>query len=77
MHGFVYAGGVFTTVNDPNGVNTTIVNGINDKGQLVGFYVNGGNTLGFVANTPEPGGLMLLGSGMLVGLGVLRRKLRG
>ena len=77
MHGFVYAGGVFTTVDDPGGVGTTIVNGINDLGQLVGFYVDSnGNTDGFVATpTPEPASLVLLGSGMLVGLGFVRRKL--
>jgi hypothetical protein len=45
----------FTTVNDPNGVNdgnlTTTINGVNDKGQLVGFYVDAaGNTDGFIAN---------------------------
>jgi hypothetical protein len=45
----------FTTVNDPKGVNdgnlTTTINGVNDKGQLVGFYVDAnGNTDGFVAN---------------------------
>lgn len=77
MHGFVYAGGVFTTVNDPSGVSTTIVNGTNDLGQLVGFYVSGANTVGFVATpTPEPASLLLMGSGLLAGLGVLRRKLR-
>ena len=47
----------FTTVNDPNGVNggndTTTNNGVNDRGQLVGFYVDGnGNTDGFLA-TPQ------------------------
>lgn len=78
MHGFVYAGGVFTTVDDPSGVGTTIVNGINDLGQLVGFYVSGGNTIGFVATpTPEPASLLLMGSGLLASLGVLRCKLRG
>jgi hypothetical protein len=45
----------FTTVNDPKGVNngnlTTTINGVNDFGQLVGFYVDGnGNTDGFLAN---------------------------
>ncbi len=45
----------FTTVNDPNGMNdgnlTTTINGVNDKGQLVGFYVDAnGNTDGFIAN---------------------------
>jgi hypothetical protein len=47
----------FTTVNDPHGKNdgnlTTTVNGVNDFGQVVGFYVDAnGNTDGFTA-TPE------------------------
>jgi hypothetical protein len=77
MHGFVYIGGVFYTVDDPNGIGTTTINGINDKGQLVGFYVDANdNTIGFVANpVPEPGTLALLGSGLLAGLGFVRRKL--
>jgi hypothetical protein len=77
MHGFVYIGGVFYTVDDPLGNGTTTINGVNDKGQLVGFYVDANdNTIGFVANpTPEPGTLALLSSGLLAGLGFLRRKL--
>jgi hypothetical protein len=77
QHGFTYMGGVWTTVDDPLGMGTTLINGINDQGQLVGFYVdNNDNTDGFVASpTPEPGGLALLGSGVLAGLGFLRRKL--
>jgi hypothetical protein len=44
----------FTTVNDPKGVNdgnlTTTINGVNDFGQIVGFYVDAnGNTDGFTA----------------------------
>jgi len=44
----------FTTVNDPHGMNdgnlTTTINGVNDRGQLVGFYVDAnGNTDGFLA----------------------------
>jgi probable HAF family extracellular repeat protein len=79
MHGFVYIGGVFYTVDDPSGVpGSTIINGVNDLGQLVGFYADANdNVIGFVATpTPEPGSLMLLGSGLLVGLGALRRKLK-
>jgi ketosteroid isomerase-like protein len=51
MHGFTWQSGHgFHTVNDPKGVNTTTVNGVNDKGELVGFYVgHGGNTNGFLA----------------------------
>jgi probable HAF family extracellular repeat protein len=57
-HGFVYNYNtkVWQTVDDPNGVNSTIVNGINDKGQLVGFYgmtaSSPTTSYGFVA-TPE------------------------
>lgn len=78
MHGFVYIGGVFYTVDDPNGVaGSTVINGVNDLGQLVGFYADANdNTIGFVATpTPEPGTLALMGSGVLAGLGFLRRKL--
>jgi hypothetical protein len=43
----------FTTVDDPRGTGTTTINGVNDRGQLVGFYVDGnGNTDGFLA-TPH------------------------
>jgi hypothetical protein len=69
MHGFIYniAMGTYQEVDDPNGVNTTIINGINDKGQLVGFYVDAnGNTDGFFASTtPEPASLLLFGTGIL------------
>jgi len=41
----------FSKIDDPNGIGTTVVNGVNDLGQLVGFYVDGaGNTDGFLAN---------------------------
>jgi hypothetical protein len=78
MHGFVYIGGVFYTVDDPAGVpGSTIINGVNDLGQLVGFYADANdNVIGFVATpVPEPGTLALMGSGILIGLGTLRRKL--
>jgi hypothetical protein len=40
----------FTTVDDPRGVGTTTINGVNDAGDLVGFYVDGpGNTDGLLA----------------------------
>ena len=40
----------FATVDDPNGLGTTTINGVNDFGGLVGFYVDGnGNTDGFTA----------------------------
>ncbi len=73
--GFVYnwLTNTLTTINEPNadgttafGVEGTLVNGINDKGQLVGFYANtdGPNVNGFLANSvPEPStwAMMLLG----------------
>jgi probable HAF family extracellular repeat protein len=80
MHGFVFIGGTFYTVDDPLGVpGSTIINGVNDLGQLVGFYADANdNVIGFVATpTPEPSSLVLVGSGMLAGLGFLRRKLIG
>ena len=43
----------FTTLDDPHGLGTTTINGVNDLGQVVGFYVDAnGNTDGFVA-TPH------------------------
>jgi hypothetical protein len=52
-HGFIYRlGHGFTTgVDDPNGIGTTTLNGINDENDLVGFYTNpsGSITFGLVA----------------------------
>jgi hypothetical protein len=52
MHGFTWTQrGGFTTVDDPQGAGTTTINGVNEHGSLVGFYVDGnGNTDGFLAN---------------------------
>ena len=55
LHGFTWTrGGGFHTVDDPHGIGTTTINGVNDFGQLVGFYsTDGGNiTNGFLA-TPH------------------------
>ncbi len=55
--GFVYnvARATFTTVTDPNGVGGTVVNGINDAGDLVGFYTNStGYTIGMLATPAAP-----------------------
>jgi hypothetical protein len=51
MHGFTWtAQHGFTTVDDPHGIGTTTINGVNDHGQLVGFYVDSaGNTDGLLA----------------------------
>ncbi len=48
-HGFVWtAAHGFTTVDAPQGVGTTIVNGINDDGIVVGFYGTAPINTGFV-----------------------------
>jgi uncharacterized membrane protein len=51
MHGFVYtiSTGQFTTIDEPRGVGTTVVNGINDNGVLVGFFGTAPINRGFVA----------------------------
>ena len=52
LHGVVYNSHThqFTTLDDPNGVGTTTLNGINDLGQIVGLYVDShGNTDGLLA----------------------------
>ena len=54
-HGFVYtvATKSFVSVDDPSGIGTTIVNGINDNGVLVGFYGTAPINSGFVASPQE------------------------
>jgi len=54
MHGFVLShpmGPVsqWQSIDDPNGIGSTVVNGINDAGDLVGFYINDGNYDGMLA----------------------------
>ena len=49
-HGFIWTSkGGFQTIDDPSGIGTTVVNGINDKGVLVGFYGSAPINSGFVA----------------------------
>jgi hypothetical protein len=51
-HGFVWAPGLgYQSVDDPNGIGATTLNGVNDRGQLVGFYTDSaGNTDGMLAS---------------------------
>lgn len=51
-HGIIYNSkkGTFTTLDDPNASGLTIFNGLNDKGDIVGFYTDAaGNTHGLLA----------------------------
>jgi len=67
VHGFIYniLTGIYTELNDPFGLNSTLINGINDNDQIVGFYTAAnGNTEGFVSQVPEPTSLLLLGMGL-------------
>jgi hypothetical protein len=59
VHGFVYniKAGSFQKVDDPSGVGATIINGINDKGYIVGFFgscTTGGATCDGFLGTPTP-----------------------
>jgi hypothetical protein len=50
--GFTWMTGHFHEVNDPHGIGSTIINGVNDRGELVGFYMDANdnnNTDGFLA----------------------------
>lgn len=53
-HGFVYEISTkkWQSIEDPDGPNSTIVNGINDNGVLVGFYGVNPDNSGFIA-TPQ------------------------
>lgn len=54
-HGFTYnvTSKTYQSIDDPNGVGTTVVNGINDNGWLVGFYGTSPINSGFLAQ-PAP-----------------------
>lgn len=48
LHGFLLHGGVYTNLDDPNGVGITGATGINRQGDIVGYYYgSAGNLHGF------------------------------
>jgi hypothetical protein len=53
--GYIDKGGVFTSF-DPLGLASTTINGVNDLGDIVGFYTNPSDSVvGFVGTpVPEP-----------------------
>jgi probable HAF family extracellular repeat protein len=78
MFGFVDIGGIFETL-DPPGATSSTADGINDLGQIVGFYTDANdNTIGFetqIAETPLPTALPLFATGFgAMGLLGWRRK---
>jgi probable HAF family extracellular repeat protein len=46
-HGFSWQNGKFHSIDDPAGFGSTVVNGVNDHGRIVGFY---GNTASGISN---------------------------
>jgi len=49
-HGFVWTHGMARTIDAPHASGSTVVNGLNDLGQLVGFYTSQDKrTIGFIA----------------------------
>ncbi len=83
QHGFLYNTntGVYTFLDDPsetfhNGVEATQITGINNTGEITGFYTDAnGVAHGFVgvASVPEPGSLVLMGIGVTALIGLARR----
>jgi PEP-CTERM motif len=55
-HGFLYSAGSFTSIDVPGRYRRTFVEGINDAGQIVGFSIEA---------VPEPGSMLLFGSGLM------------
>ncbi|MGH9452246.1 MAG: hypothetical protein ACRD11_17195 [Terriglobia bacterium] len=65
----------FSTVDDPNGIGTTSITGINDEDLLAGSFVDSNGTMHGLLVTPEPSSAVLLGTALLLlGLMVAGRR---
>jgi hypothetical protein len=61
-HGFIWHNGAFQTVDVP-GSTSTVINGINTEGRIVGFFVDAaGNTIGFVGTPTNANPVALVAS---------------
>jgi hypothetical protein len=86
QHGFIYNTntGAYTFLDDPNegfnnGVEVTQITGINNSGEITGFYTDAnGLAHGFVAtaSVPEPSSIALLGVGLAAVLGFAAQRRR-
>jgi probable HAF family extracellular repeat protein len=75
-HGFLLDAGVFNTIDVPFlGSFNTVVRGINNRGDLVGFFSDRQGEHGFIASlqtaVPEPPSVMVLGFAIVALLGLL------
>lgn len=68
-------------IDAPLGIDATAFNGVNDSGDIVGFYTDAaGNTDGLLAtpsSVPEPSGLVLLATNLIGLIALSRRRRRG
>ena len=68
MHGFLKDGADWISIDSPFAANYTVITGINDSGQIVGFSFDGGDHAFEASPTPvpEPSGSALLGAGAML-----------